>query len=100
MADVEGEDDLKAQKKPSPATTPENEVLGFAGIWIPWGKLVQLREVLSLLEEGTSAQISVWLLELSEMETVEREWEEGKKKKMIKKKATRRAWWWAAIEEG
>lgn len=65
--------DLIAQKNPFPPTILEYGTLG-KGIWIPPGKLVQLRYDCRL-GEGTNAQTSVWLVEVWEMETVERELE-------------------------
>lgn len=70
MTDEEDEEeDRKAHKKPEPPTKPVNEVFVFTGIRIPLGKLVQLRKEWC----GVREQISVWLLEFSDIDTVESE---------------------------
>lgn len=78
MTEVDEENGcLKAQIKPFPATIPENDVLGFTGIWIAWGKPVQLRRKTGWLGGLVIAQINVWL-EVSEIDTVESEKTSGR----------------------
>lgn len=70
MIELEDEDDLKAQRNPFPPTIPVKDGKeGFTGIWIPSGKLVQLRYD-SWWLEGINPQTNVWL-PIWDIDTVE-----------------------------
>lgn len=82
------EEGLKPHKNPSPETIPENKSLELKGVSIisRTGKVEQLREYSWRLPlEGTKAQTIV-RLEVSEIETVDKEKvKEAKQRKEVKK---------------
>lgn len=86
---IELEEEVNPQRKPFPPTIPVKETEGFKGIWIPWGKLVQLRDdCWGYKEEEINAQTNVWLevLEMAIVESEEMGWKEREKMKIKEKK--------------